>query len=295
MRKTLAVVCVVTSVALIAGGIAATTAGAQTTPDNPALPGLSMPGLSDLPALPQLPADPDTAAWPAAPAAPADPAAQDRPHGPARPGGATRPGGAAEPPDSAPPDVAARPGTPARTLDRDPVAAVAKPAEGQAGPAGDQQKPAVQRPPTLAASQQRVTADSVGTSPAAPVQQQVLDLVNTSRRRGGCDDLSLDRRLILAAQGHAVDMARRDYFAHESRNGDGAGDRVSDSGYRWKRYGENIARGADSAYEVVDGWMHSPVHRENIMDCQLEQMGIGLAFDSDQTPYWVQDFATPMP
>jgi uncharacterized protein YkwD len=37
------------------------------------------------------------------------------------------------------------------------------------------------------------------------------------------------------------------------------------------------------------------VHRENIMDCQLEQMGIGLAFDSDQTPYWVQDFATPMP
>jgi len=43
----------------------------------------------------------------------------------------------------------------------------------------------------------------------------------------------------------------------------------------------------------VDGWMHSPEHRENIMDCQLRQMGIGLAFAGDRTPYWVQDFATP--
>jgi uncharacterized protein YkwD len=43
----------------------------------------------------------------------------------------------------------------------------------------------------------------------------------------------------------------------------------------------------------VDGWMHSPVHRENIMDCRLRQMGIGLAFSGDREPYWVQDFATP--
>jgi uncharacterized protein YkwD len=43
----------------------------------------------------------------------------------------------------------------------------------------------------------------------------------------------------------------------------------------------------------VDGWMHSPEHRENILDCRLHQMGIGLAFDADRTPYWVQDFGTP--
>ena len=126
----------------------------------------------------------------------------------------------------------------------------------------------------------------------APVQRQVLVLVNENRRRGGCGNLTLDRRLIAAANRHAADMARRGYFAHESPSGDGAGDRVEDAGYRWSRYGENIARGQDSAYEVVDGWMHSPEHRENIMDCRLEQMGIGLAFDGDE-PYWVQDFATP--
>jgi uncharacterized protein YkwD len=89
-------------------------------------------------------------------------------------------------------------------------------------------------------------------------------------------------------------MARRDYFAHESPNGDGPGDRVSEAGYNWRRYGENIAMGVDSAYDVVDGWMHSPEHRHNILDCRLDQMGIGLAIARDRDVYWVQDFATPM-
>lgn len=297
MRKPLVVVCVVTSAVLIAGGIAATTAGAQTTPaqttpaqttpgqttpDAPTLPGLSvpgdMPGLPDLPGVPDLPADPGGAAMPddlTQPGVQDQPGDQGRPAGQGQAGDQGQVGGQGQ-------------------------AAAVPAAGGQDQPAAQrpqvQHQPAAQRPAasTLAASQQEVTTGSVSTSPAAPVQQQVLGLVNDNRRRGGCDDLSLDRRLIMAAQGHAADMARRDYFAHESRNGEGAGDRVTDEGYRWKRYGENIARGVDSPYEVVDGWMHSPAHRENIMDCTLHQMGIGLAFDGDGTPYWVQDFATPM-
>jgi uncharacterized protein YkwD len=153
----------------------------------------------------------------------------------------------------------------------------------------------VQRPAAdvMAGARQAVTASDVSASPAAPVQQRVLRLINQNRRHGGCDPFTLDRRLIEAANDHAADMARRDYFAHESPSGDSAGDRVSDRGYRWKRYGENIARGADSAYEVVNGWMNSPTHRENILDCRLHEMGVGLAIARDRTPYWVQDFATP--
>jgi uncharacterized protein YkwD len=145
----------------------------------------------------------------------------------------------------------------------------------------------------MAAAERDVSPASVSASPAAPVQQQVLTLINQNRRRGGCDDLTLDRRLIEAAFGHASEMARHRYFAHESLNGEGAGDRVQDAGYKWSRYGENIARGVDSPAEVVDGWMHSPEHRENIMDCRLHQMGIGIAFSGDSETYWVQDFATP--
>ncbi|MEU4623658.1 CAP domain-containing protein [Actinoplanes sp. NPDC023801] len=145
----------------------------------------------------------------------------------------------------------------------------------------------------IAASRTAITAASVSPGVQAPVQQQVLALVNRNRREAGCDPISLDRRLVEAANRHAADMARRDYFDHESPGGARAGERVTDAGYVWRRYGENIAKGQESPYEVMTDWMNSPGHRENIVDCRLDQMGVGLALAADRTPYWVQDFATP--
>jgi uncharacterized protein YkwD len=302
MRKPLVVVCLAASAALLAGGIAATAAGAGTTSDAPAEPGVALPGV---PAIPELPAGPDPNDGTAQPAA--DPAAAAVP-GLALPGltapaqqdagepaqdQAQRPGGAE--PDTDPARPAGEQPAAQRPTQQRPAQQPAqqKPAQQQA----DRPKPAADRPvkaDTLAAAQQDVSPASVSDSVNAPVQRQVLALVNENRRRGGCDALTLDRRLIVAANRHAADMARRGYFAHESPSGDRAGERVQDAGYRWSRYGENIARGQDDPAEVMDGWMHSPEHRENIMDCDLHQMGIGLAFASDRTPYWVQDFATPL-
>ena len=303
MRKPLVMVCGVAAV-LLAGGLAATTttAGAETTPD---VPGLALP---DIPAIPRLPWDDDAPdqngpggldlPGMAAPGQDGqqDPADQDQP----------AQGQGAQQQDAQDQDAHDQNGQDQNGQDQNGQGTdgdgrgTGGQDQGPHRPGGqhDTQGDAAARPQhrpaltTLAAAQREVSPSSVSTSPAAPVQQQVLALVNVNRRRGGCDELSLDRRLILAAYGHAADMARRGYFAHESPNGAGAGDRVQDAGYRWSRYGENIARGQDSTYEVVDGWMHSPEHRENIMDCGLRQMGIGLAFSGDRQPYWVQDFAT---
>ena len=285
-RKRLAVVAAATSALLLAGGIAATAAGAEETPDVPGLPGFSMSDLfgwgDDSGDVTSDEADDNdnssrTADQPDADAGPLEPA--DRP----QQAPAARP---------KPAPVHERPAAVQRPHQADPGFAVRAPA-AQAPMA---QRPAADRPMTnlMSAAREDVTAADISDSPSAPVQQQVLALINQNRRRGGCDGLSLDRRLIDAANEHAADMARRDYFAHESPNGDGPGDRVSEAGYDWRRYGENIARGVDSAYEVVDGWMHSPEHRHNILDCRLDQMGIGLAIDRDHDVYWVQDFATPM-
>jgi uncharacterized protein YkwD len=146
----------------------------------------------------------------------------------------------------------------------------------------------------LVVARRKVTTADVSNNPNAPVQQRVLLLINSNRLRRGCRSVSLDRRLIAAANLHAADMARRRYFAHDSPRGDGPGDRVSRAGYHWRRYGENIARGFGSPYDVVSGWMHSRPHRANILDCRLGQMGIGLAIARNRTVYWVQDFATPL-
>jgi uncharacterized protein YkwD len=269
MRKPLVGVCLTASAVLLAGGIAAaTTAGAETTADEPVA--VAAPDLSAVPALPVPPAGSPAPPAVAPPAvtqpAVALPAAVTTAPSPDPSPSTMRPAATPEPDGDRPPSAAARP-----TRDKPVPQKTTDPASG---------------------AHRDVSPGSVSGSETAPVQRQVLALVNEHRDRAGCDGLTPDRRLITAANRHAAEMARHGYFAHRSLDGRGTAERVSDAGYEWSRYGENIARGQDSPAEVVDGWMNSPEHRENILDCRFEQMGIGLAFAGD-TPYWVQDFATP--
>jgi uncharacterized protein YkwD len=125
------------------------------------------------------------------------------------------------------------------------------------------------------------------------MQQDALRFTNDARRRNGCPALTVNDRLVQAAHRHAADMASRGYFEHRSPSGDDAGDRVAATGYDWSAYGENIARGQDSAAEVVRDWMDSPSHRENILTCGYREVGVGRAYDADRKAYWVQNFATP--
>ncbi|MEU7904654.1 CAP domain-containing protein [Actinoplanes sp. NPDC049118] len=278
--------------AVLAGGImVATTAGAEETPDALAVPSIQWPDLAGVPQLPVIAGVPDVPDVAAVPADPGPVAVQGGPIGqgePADDAGPARPGGAAKPAAGVLPAANDRPDRPAADDD---AAGAAVDDDRRTKPT-QADKPAA--PAAPAAAQRDVTVgQALSTDPRSAVQQRALDMVNQYRRRAGCDDVTVDRRLILAANRHAADMARRGYFAHEDTRGDRAGERVEDAGYRWRRFGENIARGQESVYEVVEGWMDSPAHRENILDCGLHQVGLGLAFAGDRTSYWVQDFATP--
>ena len=268
MRKPAVVVGAAVSAVLAGGIMVATSAGAETTPELPGAPSIAVPDVPDLPSRP---------ASTGAPAVPGHPAGDDDRDEPTAGPAPARPGG----PAAAKPGASA--GTkPARPADDDPAPGTRPPHTATAEP---DPRPSAHR--DVAASQ-AMSADLDG-----DVQRQARDLVNRERRRAGCDDVTVDRRLIVAADGHAADMARRGYFAHADPDGDRAGERVRDAGYSWSRFGENIARGQNSVYEVVDDWMNSPEHRANILDCRLHQVGLGLAFSADRTPYWVQNFATP--
>jgi uncharacterized protein YkwD len=139
----------------------------------------------------------------------------------------------------------------------------------------------------------------------APVQaSRVLQLVNAVRARGTrCGERSfgsappvkLSGTLAGVAFGHAADMARHDYFEHEDLGGHSPADRVRAVGYRETLVGENIAYGPKSAEEVVQGWLESPGHCENIMDSRFAEMGIAYAPGqaSKRGLYWVQLLAAP--
>lgn len=100
--------------------------------------------------------------------------------------------------------------------------------------------------------------------------------------------------LAVAAQLHAEDMAINNYFDHVSLDGRNPGDRITDAGYNWRTYGENIAAGQRSVDEVMAGWLASPGHCANIMNPAFEEVGLGLYEYSASRygRYWVQNFGT---
>ena len=112
---------------------------------------------------------------------------------------------------------------------------------------------------------------------------------------GPAPPVVLSNTLAGVAYGHANDMAVNNYFEHEDLQGKTPSDRVRATGYQEKLVGENIAYGPKSIDEVVQGWMDSPGHCENIMDPRFVEMGLGYAtsHDSKLALYWVQVLATP--
>jgi uncharacterized protein YkwD len=162
-------------------------------------------------------------------------------------------------------------------------------------------------PPTWApmpAPARATTTAALPTSALSPAQAtRALQLVNDVRARGiHCGDelfgpappVTLSGTLAEVALGHASDMAEKNYFEHVDPAGHSPADRVRAVGYSEKLVGENIAFGPKSVDEVVQGWLDSPGHCENIMDPGFAEMGLGLAAGhAKRGLYWVQVLAEP--
>jgi uncharacterized protein YkwD len=141
-------------------------------------------------------------------------------------------------------------------------------------------------------------------APIAVLSHHALELVNEVRARGvRCGErsfapappLTLSGTLGTVAYGHATDMAVHNYFEHEDLAGQTPADRVRAVGYHEKLVGENIAYGPQTVDEVVQGWLASAGHCENIMDPRFAEMGLAFAagHGSKHGLYWVQLLAEP--
>jgi uncharacterized protein YkwD len=122
---------------------------------------------------------------------------------------------------------------------------------------------------------------------AQDVQQFALDLANRDRAAEGLVPMSVDPLLSQAAQYHAEDMLRRNYFDHYSPEGESPSDRLAAAG-RQGYPAENIGMAQDlrsrriqarTLENLQNRWMHSAGHRRNLMNPNYERFGYGLAID----------------
>ncbi|MET9609541.1 CAP domain-containing protein [Streptomyces sp. NPDC006512] len=173
-------------------------------------------------------------------------------------------------------------GQPVADAPAEPVADTAPPVQ----PQPEQQQPQPQQPVEPPAEPAGTPAPSDSTAPSGAVAE-VLALVNKERAAVGCPVLTVNEKLTKAAQDHSEDMAAHNNMSHTGSDGSDPGQRITRAGYQWSTYAENVAYGYDTAAKVMEGWMNSPGHKRNILDCNVKEIGIGLAQPGQ---YWTQDF-----
>ena len=132
-------------------------------------------------------------------------------------------------------------------------------------------------------------------------EEQVVTLINQKRAAGAtCGGVAkppvgpvvVDNALREAARCHSLDMGVNGYFSHTSQDGKSPWDRIDEAGYTANATGENIAAGYGTPQAVVDGWMTSTGHCNNIMNGNSNATGVGYAYwqGSPYGKYWTQTF-----
>ena len=111
-----------------------------------------------------------------------------------------------------------------------------------------------------------------------------------NQRFGAASPVSANSRLTNAAQAHSSDMARTGRMSHTGSNGSSVGARAKQAGYRFRSIAENIAAGQKSTGEVVQSWLNSPGHCQNIMNPNSNEIGVGAVRGRDGKIYWTQVF-----
>jgi len=131
----------------------------------------------------------------------------------------------------------------------------------------------------------------------ADISRQILfELTNKARQEVGVPPLKESPKLNQAAFLKAQDMLEKDYFAHTSPEGITPWEWFKKAGYFFKAAGENLAIGFFDSEELLQAWLNSKSHRENILNPNFKEIGLAVVkgeYQGFETFVVVQLFGTP--
>ena len=137
------------------------------------------------------------------------------------------------------------------------------------------------------------------------VSMQIHRKINDERSLRGYNELEYSSALEEVADYHSKEMAENNFFSHDSPSGETMNDRYDAFGLSCRLSAENIHQTywkesvqgyglintrEDVAENVVNGWMNSPGHRENILLEGVESQGIGIFKTEDGEVFVTQNF-----
>ena len=145
--------------------------------------------------------------------------------------------------------------------------------------------------PSLIYPGQKLTIPTID---AVKVQEnEVVRLVNVERSKRGLMLLTQNWELSRVARYKSQDMINKGYFSHTSPTYGSPFKMMETFGIKYVAAGENIAYGQNTPADVMNAWMNSTGHRNNILSPSFTQIGVGLAKDKNGRCYWTQMFIKP--
>ncbi len=110
-------------------------------------------------------------------------------------------------------------------------------------------------------------------------ENNILNLINTQRIENNLKPLAIDSKLDQAATSKSQDMLLRNYFEHFAF-GLSPWDFIRNKGYDFILAGENLAMDFTTSEGVTSAWMKSKTHRDNILNPNFQDIGIGITSGS---------------
>lgn len=123
--------------------------------------------------------------------------------------------------------------------------------------------------------------------------EQLLVLTNAQRAAAGLTPLSMNSQLSQAAAAKAQDMFAKNYWSHTSPDGLTPWQFITNSGYKYSVAGENLAKNFSNSQGVVDAWMASQTHKDNILKPNYKEVGFAIVngnLNGEETTLVVQMF-----
>lgn len=122
---------------------------------------------------------------------------------------------------------------------------------------------------------------------------EIVRLTNDYRLKNGLNPLKQDSQLNQAAFLKGQDMIKHQYWAHVSPTGVQPWSFITEAGYVYSYAGENLARDFGDSQSVVEAWMNSPSHKENILNPHYQDIGVSVVngvLNGVETTLVIQEF-----
>lgn len=146
---------------------------------------------------------------------------------------------------------------------------------------------------------QKIGENSSDMPPVEEMEKSLFAMVNRERVKEGLKPLIFEKKAYEAARNHSADMAKREYFNHNSPEGESVTGRLQKLNFEFTNtgWGENIASCLNYKNPldvVLKGWMKSPGHRKNILNSKYKYGAIGIARNDKGRYYFTQVFWGPI-